>query len=246
MILVFPMAGLSSRFAQAGYKIPKYMLEIEGKSVFYNAVNSFCHYFKTCKFLFVCRNLCDTRDFIQKECRKMGLDFYEIVELESTTLGQAHTTALGLQRAKIPREESLLVFNIDTFRPHFTLPKTLDFAQIDGYLEVFEAEGEQWSFVLPQSNGENKNKVAKTTEKERISSLCSSGLYYFARVGDFVRIFEKMLRSKSYTKGEYYIAPMYNHLIAEGKDIRYFQILLQEIIFCGTPKEYEHLIGKEQ
>ena len=38
------MAGLSSRFAKAGYKVPKYMLDIDGNSVFYHAVSSFKRY----------------------------------------------------------------------------------------------------------------------------------------------------------------------------------------------------------
>ncbi|MDE5603753.1 MAG: capsular biosynthesis protein, partial [Helicobacter sp.] len=210
--------------------------------VLYNVVYSFALYFKTCKFLFICRNICNTHYFIQKECKKLGLYSYKIVELESPTLGQAHTTTLGLQKADISPQENILIFNIDTFRPHFKLPNTLDFANIDGYLEVFESGGEEWSFVLPQNPLENK--VIKTTEKQRISSLCSSGLYYFAKAGDFIRIFQIMINNNQTTKGEYYIAPMYNYLIKEGKDIRYFQISPQEIIFCGTPKEYESLKAK--
>lgn len=242
------MAGLSSRFAKAGYEKPKYMLDIAGDSVFFCAVNGFCKYFNSCQFIFVCRNICNTRDFIQNECNKMGLDFYRIVELESMTLGQAHTVALGLQKAGILHNERLLIFNIDTFRPNFELPKTLDFDYIDGYLEVFEAEGEQWSFVLPQNNNKKatEGRVVKTAEKERISSLCSSGLYYFSNVGDFMRIFKAMLENGSDTKGEYYIAPMYNYLINEGKEICYFKISLDEIVFCGTPQEYETLQNKEK
>lgn len=38
--------------------------------------------------------------------------------------------------------------------------------------------------------GEN-NKVIKTAEKERISNLCSSGLYCFKKTGDFKEIFNK-------------------------------------------------------
>lgn len=41
MIIIFPMAGLSSRFAKAGYDKPKYMLDLKGNSVFFHAVNSF-------------------------------------------------------------------------------------------------------------------------------------------------------------------------------------------------------------
>lgn len=108
------------------------------------------------------RDIENTSNFIKEECKKLGIKSYESVRLEQETLGQAHTVRLGLERANIKDDESILIFNIDTFRPNFSLPTTLDFCNIDGYLEVFEADGEQWSFVLADEN----DNVIKTAEKE--------------------------------------------------------------------------------
>ncbi|MDD6056113.1 MAG: glycosyltransferase family 2 protein [Helicobacteraceae bacterium] len=236
MIIVFPMAGLSSRFLNAGYKEPKYMLKIGAESVFLKAVSSFSKYFNAAKFLFIYRNIHNTSDFIKQECEKMGLLNYKAVELESTTLGQAHTTALGLEALKIPQYRSILIFNIDTFRPNFTLPDS-SILEACGYLEVFRGEGEHWSFVLGDENGN----VLKTAEKDRISSLCSSGLYYFKNAGDFLSVFKWSVENKQSVKGEYYIAPLYNRLIAMGKCVKFVEIPQKQIIFCGTPLEYEAL-----
>ncbi|MBF7049488.1 capsular biosynthesis protein, partial [Campylobacter volucris] len=63
MIIIFPMAGLSSRFFKAGYKKPKYMLNIMQNSVFYNAVIGFKEYFNECTFLFIYRDIFETRKF---------------------------------------------------------------------------------------------------------------------------------------------------------------------------------------
>ena len=49
MTIVIPMAGLSSRFTKAGYTLPKYMLYVVDKSLFYLAVRSFEHYFQSCR-----------------------------------------------------------------------------------------------------------------------------------------------------------------------------------------------------
>lgn len=43
---------------------------------------------------------------------------------------------------------------------------------------------------------------------------------------------------------EIYIAPMYNDLIAEGRDIRYELVRRDKVIICGTPKEYLSLLEK--
>ena len=53
MKIVFPMAGLSSRFTEAGFDKPKYMLDVDSNTVFYHAINSFKLYFKEHKFLFI-------------------------------------------------------------------------------------------------------------------------------------------------------------------------------------------------
>ena len=240
MTIIFPMAGLSTRFIKAGYTKPKYMLNVDDKSVFHHAVNSFKNYFKEDKVVFIYRDIQNTQEFIKAECEAMKIDTYKCVKLEKETEGQAHTVALGLKKASIADDDAILIFNIDTFRPNFTLPQELDFDSLDGYLEVFEADGEHWSFVLPEN--EKSNKVVKTTEKDRISSLCSSGLYYFKKTEDFLRIFDEIVQKNDKSKNEYYIAPMYNYLIQEGKDIRYSKITQDEIIFCGTPDEYETLI----
>ncbi|MDL0088634.1 glycosyltransferase family 2 protein [Campylobacter gastrosuis] len=242
MIIIFPMAGLSSRFAKAGYKLPKYMLDIKGGSVFYNAVNGFKRYFNSCKFLFIYRDIMDTKNFIKKECAKMNLKNYEVIELKNETQGQAHTVQLGLEKSNFDLNDSILIFNIDTFRPNFKLPSSFDISKIDGYLEVFEGDGENWSFVLPK----DEQNVIKTAEKERISPLCSSGLYYFNKASDFISVFDELFQNNQRTKGEFYIAPLYNKLITQGKIIKYFKIQLNEIIFCGTPKEYEDLIIKKE
>ena len=239
MTIVFPMAGLSSRFTKVGYKNPKYMLDVDENSVLFHAVNSFKKYFDKCNILFIYRDIQDTKQFIEDECSKMGVSSYDLVELKEPTEGQAHTVYLGLEEIKIKDDEDILMFNIDTFRPNFTLPQELDFDTIDGYLEVFEAEGEHWSFVFPEN--EESNKVIKTTEKERISSLCSSGLYYFKKTIDFINIFKEILEKNDRSKNEFYIAPMYNYMIEDNKDIRYSKINLDEIVFCGTPDEYEIL-----
>lgn len=98
MTIIFPMAGLSSRFIKMGYTLPKYMLNLEEKSVFSWVLEGFRAYFKTSHFLFIYRDIHHTKEFIKQECQKLNLKNYQSVELDSPTLGQAHTVALGLEK----------------------------------------------------------------------------------------------------------------------------------------------------
>lgn len=235
--LVFPMAGLSARFARAGYTRPKYMLEAHGRSLFRHAVEGFLSQAGAMRFIFVARDVDDTATFIARECRAMGISIFDAHILDAPTRGQAETVALGLSGYAAP-DDSAMIFNIDTFRPDWHPPTHFAMDSVDGYLEVFEGEGSNWSFVAPRDP--KVQSVAHTTEKNPISNLCCTGLYYFRRASDFLKAFrnEATAGSASWGAGELYVAPLYNRLIADGCDIRYEIIPRDEVIFCGTPQEY--------
>lgn len=233
-MIVIPMAGLSSRFFKAGYKQPKYMLEAHGKSLFQHSVESFKKYFDTEKFLFVVRDVFGTYEFVENEIHKMGIQSYQIFVLDEETKGQAETVFLALK--ELDSDESITVFNIDTFRPGFEYPENLD--KLDGYLEVFEGSGDNWSFIKVDEN--DLKRVIQTTEKNPISNKCCTGLYYFSNISVFKEMFiEYSQRPQSeWEKAELYIAPLYNLMIDREMYVGYDQIDIEEVIFCGVPQEY--------
>lgn len=244
-MIVLPMAGLSSRFFKAGYTQPKYMLDLHGKTVFAHALGSFRACFGRERIVIICRADYDTPDFVAAECAKAGLrdSDVDLVVLDHETAGQAETVALGLERAKADAHAPLTIFNIDTFRPGFTHPTAFDLSSVDGYVEVFQGPGEHWSFVRPDTSDPGAFRAAEVAEKVRISDLCSTGLYYFRSVDLFQTLYAPIAAKDPTTLqgGERYIAPLYNDALKAGHDIRYTLIGADEVLFCGTPDEYDAL-----
>lgn len=245
-MICLPMAGLSSRFFKAGYTVPKYMLDMNGQTVFTHALRSFENQFGKERFVIICRGDYDTPAFVRAECDRAGLpaDHLDLVVLDHETSGQAETVEKGLIGAQADLAQSLTIFNIDTFRPGFAYPDAFDMAHIDGYLEVFEGEGDHWSFAKPDPDTEVPYKVAQVAEKVRISNLCSTGLYYFRTVGMFRKLYADIADTDVTTLqgGERYVAPLYNAAIMDGMDIRYALIPAKDVLFCGTPDEYRALL----
>ncbi|POB87966.1 glycosyltransferase family 2 protein [Vibrio vulnificus] len=237
-MIMIPMAGMSSRFFKAGYSKPKYMLEAKGKTLFEHSVLSFEKYFKDELFVFVIRDVYETKKFVIDQVKKLGIKDFKIVCLDVETKGQAETVFLGLDG--IDDNESLTIFNIDTFRPEFSYPELS--SKEDGYLEVFQGSGDNWSFVLPEN--EESTLLVETAEKRPISDLCCTGLYYFNKVSDFKLSYNDYLNKPKelWEKGELYVAPLYNFLIKNGKSIHYHKIERDEVIFCGTPDEYDDFL----
>jgi hypothetical protein len=234
-MIVIPMAGLSRRFVEAGYDRPKYMLEAGGVSLFAHSIRSFAHYFRSERFLFVCRDLFSTAAFVEVECRRMGIRDYAVIKLTAPTRGQADTVHIGLERAQAPDGDAVTIFNIDTIRPEFRFPQSKSTVRADGFLEVFRDTGSNWSFVCPENK--NSDRVAQTTEKIPISDLACTGLYHFRRAGFFRDAFRAAAAAPF--RGELYVAPLYNHLISHAYDIRYVLISRDDVVFSGVPAEYE-------
>lgn len=235
-MFLITMAGLSSRFFKAGYVRPKYQLDLDCMSVFAHSVLSFKSYFESDVFVFVVRDVYDTPSFVESEAKRLGIADFKIIVLQDETRGQAETAFLAL--SEFAGDFPVYIFNIDTFRYDYRKPEFVD--GCDGYLEVFRAEGEHWSFVQPSGSED----VVKTAEKTRISDLCSDGLYYFKQKTVFESLFSDALSRGDTVKGEYYVAPLYNQLIGRGGKVKYEVIDLDQIDFCGTPEEYELLLGR--
>jgi hypothetical protein len=146
---------------------------------------------------------------------------------------------VGLEQAQADPGERLVIFNIDTVRPGYRFPRESE--KLDGYLEVFRGEGEHWSFVRPGANG----LAAETSEKRRISDLCCTGLYHFARAADFMRLCRAAIADvDNFVRDwrELYVAPLYNGFIAEGARVGWHEVGPEEVLFSGTPDEYEALL----
>lgn len=244
-MIVIPMAGLSARFQRAGFQLPKYMLMAHGRSLFDHAVSSFKAYFESQSFLFVFRDVDATDHFVRSECARLGINTPLFVSLDAPTRGQAETVALGLERAAVPSDVPITIFNIDTFRPGFRFPDMVRDPHVDGYLEVFHGSGANWSFARTESIVSDR--VVETAEKRPISDLCCSGLYHFRQASDFQRVYREaeQLPLESLDAKELYVAPLYNSLIREGKDIRVDIVKREEIIFCGVPDEYNDFLREQ-
>ena len=239
MNFIFPMGGLSSRFTNAGYTVPKFQLEVQGATVFEHAVVGFHQFFNDHNFVFAFRGGAEIASFINEKCRSMGIPASNIklVALDKITSGQAETVRIAIEKSEIPLNDPIVIFNIDTFQSNYTLPKVFDLNKVDGYLEVFVAQGTHWSFVDPGADFS----VRKVTEKIRISDYCSSGLYHFRRAIDFCKAYDRTrdLPVENLQGGERYVAPLYNDLIKAGADIRYDLVDIDQLAFCGIPEEYD-------
>ena len=231
-MIVLPMAGLSSRFARAGFAEPKYMLPLAGRPLLDWSILSFAADLAREPVLFIYRDVQGTGAFVRERAAACGVRDARLVELAAPTAGQAETVRLGVEGADVAPDEPLVIFNIDTLRPGLTVPS--DGAAAAGYLETFAGEGDHWSFVEPDPA--DPGRARRVVEKVRVSDLCCTGLYRFAKAGLFLQALEAEAAAPS--AAELYVAPLYNHLIGQGLEVRHAPAPAGALFFSGTPEEY--------
>jgi hypothetical protein len=156
--------------------------------------------------------------------------------IDKLTRGQSETACLA--RDLIDLSKPLLIFNIDTQFSSSSLEKNLLKKNIDGVLGAFHSDEPRFSFAALSAKGF----VTKTAEKEVISSNALTGLYHFTYPGDFFEAAESAFANDETTKGEFYIAPLYNHLIKKGRKL--IVDVVDEVNILGTPEELEVFLHK--
>jgi dTDP-glucose pyrophosphorylase len=231
--IVIPMAGRGSRFAQVGVTTPKPLIDVLGKPMYAWAVDSLPLSLAR-RLIFVClrEHLADRGLADDIRSRYAQLDPM-IIALDAVTRGQSETVLAA--KREIDADEPLLVYNADTYeRNRLTeeLPRLP--SSVVGLWSVFSAPGDKWSFARVDERG----RVVETAEKKRISDHASTGLYWFRRGRDFVRIAEAAIDAGDRSGGEFYVAPLYNRLIAEGGEVRVS--VADEVWVLGTPEDLAH------
>ncbi len=240
MQIVITMAGLGTRFKQAGYTVPKYEIGVKGRTLFEWSMESLKGYhLSENDYYFIVRREDGSRDFIENEWRKIrGSDAVaNVIEIDHMTDGQATTAMLAAPLWK--KDDSLLIYNIDTY----VEAGQMRYSDIrgDGFIPCFNVPGDHWSFVATDDDGN----ATEVREKERISDNCTLGAYYFASCSLYERMYDEYYKNAAnMEKGEKYVAPLYNHMIAKGLTVRICMIGSQFVHVLGTPEELE-IFAKE-
>lgn len=232
MNVLIPMAGAGSRFAQAGYTFPKPLIEVNGKpmiQVVVDNLNIDAHYvFIVQEEHFHKYNLKQVLNLIKPGC--------DIVTINGITEGAAITTLLA--KEYINSKEPLLIANSDQI-VEWNSNECLyafDADEIDGGILTFKATHPKWSYAKIGDNGF----VSEVAEKNPISDNATVGIYYWKHGSDYVKYAEDMIQKDIRTNNEFYVCPVFNQAIEDGKKIRVKEI--QKMWGIGTPEDLNYYL----
>ena len=232
MNVLIPMAGAGSRFSQAGYTFPKPLIEVNGKpmiEVVVNNLNMEAHYiFLVQKEHYEKYNLKFLLNLIAPNC--------DIVQLDGITEGAACTTLLA--KEFINNDEPLVIANSDQYVEWNSNECMYAFSadEIDAGILTFKSHHPKWSYARLDESGF----VAEVAEKKVISDDATVGIYYWSKGSDYVKYAEQMISKDIRVNNEFYVCPVFNEAIADGKKIKIKNI--ESMWGIGTPEDLEYFL----
>ncbi|MDX2323990.1 glycosyltransferase family 2 protein [Campylobacter hepaticus] len=238
MNIVIPMAGLGSRFTQAGFDKPKPFIDVLGKPMIIRVLENLKY--KDAKYILIAKkeHLIQEKKWIDDIKNNFNVEF---IGIDKLTKGTACTVLYA--KNYINNDEPLIIANSDQIIDINIIDFINDGFQrnLDGSILTFidKEKNPKWSFVKLKDD-----LVIEIKEKEVISDLASVGIYFFSKGRLFVENAIEMITRDDKVNDEFYTSPVYNYAIKNGAKIGIYNIKDEQMHGLGTPedlKKYEML-----
>ncbi len=214
---VIPMSGDGSRFKMAGYTDPKPFIHVAGKNmrmieVVLNNLNL------DANFIFIAKNEHIHSYNLVPILENIVKTPVTVIGIDKTTQGAA--CSILLARDIIDHDIPLLIVNSDQYvewesDEFYNLCRSIQhIPNGGGVISTFtpKPDDAKWSFAQVDENGN----VVRVAEKEIISNIATTGIYFWNRGCDFVKYAMEMIQADDRVRGEFYVCPVFNYGIKHG------------------------------
>lgn len=225
--IVIPCAGAGSRFNSC---IPKPLIEVKGKPMIQAVVENLAI---DANYIFIVQekhNLKYILNLLVPGCT--------IIEIDGITQGAAETVLKACEY--IDNNQPLLIANCDQILDWDSEQFINKLRDYDGVISTFKVDTHgdttsKWSHAEIDEQG----MVTRVAEKEPISNIATTGIYYWKYGSDFVKYAQQMIDNDVRVNGEFYVCPVFNEAIKDGKK---FITDSCEMWGIGTPEDLENYL----
>ena len=218
--LLVPIASRSPYFPAEEYPFPKPLIEVQGRTILEGVLDNLNSIEGAKKITFI---------VLAEDCKKFYLDdtiriltngTADVIVLDHETQGAACSILMAIDT--INNEVPLLIANGDQLFDCSIETLVAPLRSADAGVVTFESVHPRWSYV----SLEEGDRVVEVSEKRPLSKNAVAGLYYFSKGADFVRGAMRMIEKGDDVDGRYFVAPVLNQLILDGKHVKASRVKL--------------------
>lgn len=236
MNIVIPMAGRGSRFANEGYVLPKPLIDVHGKPMIECVTHNItpkCEH----RFIYLCLQEHLDKYNLENRLKEMSPGCI-VVPVNHVTEGAACTVLLA--EKYIDNNDALMIANSDQYVDIDINDYIFAMDNSDGLIMTMYADDPKWSFIKYDS----EKYVTLVREKEVISDEATVGIYNFRKGSDFVKYAHQMIEKNIRVNNEFYVAPVYNEMIADSMKVKFYNIGSEDhgMYGLGIPSDLEKFL----
>lgn len=229
---VITAAGDSrAKFLDAGFHVPKSLVQIDGKLVIERAIES---YAVDINNLHVAVNADEAMEWGVDSTVTRLFPSARVVQVSSYARGALASALMCTEMLKLDEPlvvaagDSSITGGIERF------VKTFYDRKIDAGTVVFESTGPRWSYVSTDEDG----RVLEVSEKFQVGNLATTGVFYFRKAKSFMQGAEWVLSNNANLEGNYYVSTVMNYLISMDRPVGFETIEAADYKSWSKPDDF--------
>ena len=242
MKVVVPMSGMSSRFGTVGYTIPKYLIEVDGKTVIEHIIDLYPK--DETDFIFIVNRKhydeTDIAQFLRPLCKKGS--YLNVIDQHKK--GPVHSV---LECQDMIGDDEQVIINYCDFSMMW------DYKKFEQHVNETDCDGSVVCYTgfHPHMLGSDNYAFCKTDEEDNIIEIrekqpftdnkmneyASTGTYYFKKGSYVKKYFQQLVDEDDNIKGEFYVSLVHNHLTRDGLVNNVYEI--PHMLQWGTPLDLD-------
>lgn len=235
------MSGFGERFRNEGYKVPKPLIEVEGKTFVQHVYELFDD---EDEFVFICnQEHLDNKSYQMAEKIKNFCSRGRVVGIKPHKLGPIH--AVNQIIGEYPENKEVIINYCDftCYWDYKDFLRSVRKSETSGALPAYKG-------FHPHSDGKTNyayikenNLIAKDIQEKKpftsnkINEYASSGTYYFKSISILKDSIAYILENNIHTNGEYYVSMCYKYLFINNLSVLVYP--LEHFMQWGTPQDFE-------
>lgn len=225
MIIVIPLGGIGQRFKDLGYTKPKPLITVMGKPIlFWLLDNLYLESHPDTKIIIPYNSELSRYNF--EDLLRHHYDFrFKFVNIDKKTTGAVETILIGLQDEDT--NDAMICLDGD----NFYFEPILDIWNKDNQIFCFDDHSQDAIYSYLELDPDNQF-VSRIKEKEKISSLASSGAYGFKSIKEFKKYAVECLEQPT---AEHYTSHLIQLMIQNGHKFQHAKVNIDKYICLGTP-----------
>jgi len=245
MKIIIPMSGIGKRFIESGYKEPKPLIVVEGKTIIEHVCNLFD--INNDKYIFICNDL----HFLETNMREILLSIVPnclIYEVSVNNRKGPVDAVMQIAEKEINDTDEIIVSYCDygTKWDYSKFKEEIIKYNLDGAIPSYinfhphMLGSDNYAFIKENNKDFIEIQEKKPFTDNKMNEYASNGTYYFKSGKILKKYFQELIDNNISINNEFYCSMVYNLMKKDGLKIRVFEI--EKMLQWGTPKDLEEYL----